>query len=67
MIFLILIEPKPDEDTIKLAKSMNLKILNDFDQAINNNKIDGIILCTPNIFHMDQTIKAANLRNTRFL
>ena len=56
-----IIDPKPDEDAIKLAKSMNLNILNDFDEAINNNKIDGIILCTPNIFHMDQTIKAANL------
>jgi len=56
-----IIDPNPDEDAIKLAKSMNINILNDFDEAINNNKIDGIILCTPNIFHMDQTIKAANL------
>ena len=56
-----LIDPQPDVDAIKLATSKNLNILNNFDEAINNNKIDGVILCTPNIFHMDQTIKAANL------
>jgi predicted dehydrogenase len=56
-----LIDPQPDDDAIILAKSKNLNIFNDFNEAINNNKIDGIILCTPNIFHMDQTIKAANL------
>ena len=56
-----LIDPKPDDDAIILASSKNLNIFNDFNEAINNNKIDGIVLCTPNIFHMDQTIKAANL------
>ena len=40
---------------------MNINILNYFDDAINNNKIDRIIHCTPYIFHMYQTIKATNL------
>ena len=40
---------------------MNLNILNDFDDAINNNKIYRIINCTPYIFHMYQIIKATNL------
>ena len=56
-----LIDPAPDYEAIELAKSKNLKIIYDFDDAINNNIIDGVILCTPNSFHMDQTIKAANL------
>ena len=33
-----LIDPQPDVDAIKLATSKNLNILNNFDEAINNNK-----------------------------
>ena len=56
-----LIDPNPDLKAIELAKSKNLKIIHDFEDAINKNMIDGVILCTPNSFHMGQTIKAANL------
>ena len=56
-----LIDPYPDEDAVKLAEHKNLKIFTDFDDAFNEQTIDAIILCTPNSFHMDQTIKVANL------
>ena len=56
-----LIDPDPDLKAIELAKSKNLKIIHDFEDVVNKNMIDGVILCTPNSFHMDQTIKAANL------
>ena len=56
-----LIDPEPDDEAVNLAESKNLKIFNDFDEAIQKNKIDGVILCTPNSYHMNQTIKAAKL------
>ena len=55
-----LIDPVPDEEAVLLSQSKNLKLLNDYNQAIENEDIDAVILCTPNLFHMDQTIKAAN-------
>ena len=56
-----LIDPYPDEDALKLAESKDLRIFDEFDHAIKNDNIDAIILCTPNSFHMEQTINAANL------
>ena len=56
-----LIDPYPDEDAVKLADNKNLKIFTNFDDAFNEQTIDAIILCTPNSFHMVQTIKVANL------
>lgn len=56
-----LIDPYPDEDAVKLAENKNLKIFTEFDDAFHDEEIDAIILCTPNSFHMDQTIKVANL------
>ena len=56
-----LVDPNPDDEAIKLAETKNLHIFKDFNDAIKNNKTDGIILCTPNTLHMNQTIKAANL------
>ena len=56
-----LVDPNPDDEAIKIAETKNLHIFKDFNDAIKNNKTDGIILCTPNTLHMNQTIKAANL------
>ena len=56
-----LIDPYPDEDALKLAESKDLRIFDEFDDAIKNDNINAIILCTPNSFHMEQTINAANL------
>ena len=56
-----LIDPCPDDSAIKLANDKNLIIFKEFDEAVAHQKIDAIILCTPNLFHMDQTIKASNL------
>ena len=56
-----LIDPYPDEDAVNLADDKNLKIFTEFDEAFQEETIDAIILCTPNSFHMDQTIKVANL------
>ena len=56
-----LVDPNPDDEAIKLAETKNLHVFKDFNHAIKNNKTDGIILCTPNTLHMNQTIKAANL------
>ena len=56
-----LIDPFPDEDSQKIAKNHNLKIFKDFDEALSLSKFDAIILCTPNYFHMEQTIKASKL------
>ena len=56
-----LIDPYPDEDAVKLAEDKNLKIFTEFDDAFQKETIDAIILCTPNSFHMEQTINAANL------
>ena len=56
-----LIDPYPDEDALKLAESKDLRIFDEFDHAIKSDNIDAIILCTPNSFHMEQTINTANL------
>ena len=56
-----LIDPYPDEDAVKLAEDKNLIIFTEFDDAFQEETIDAIILCTPNSFHMDQTIKVSNL------
>jgi predicted dehydrogenase len=56
-----LIDPFPDEESQKIAKNHNLEIYKDFDEALSLSKSDAIILCTPNSFHMEQTIKASKL------
>ena len=56
-----LIDPYPDEDALKLAESKDLRVFDEIDDAIKNDNINAIILCTPNSFHMEQTINAANL------
>ena len=56
-----LIDPFPDQEALKLAKTNNLEIYKDFDTALNSKTFDAIILCTPNSFHMEQTLKASKL------
>ena len=58
-----LIEPYPDKEALQLAENFNLDISHDFEQAVKSIDFDGIILCTPNSFHKDQTILCANLKN----
>ena len=61
-----LIEPYPDKEALQLAKNFNLDISNDFEQAVKSIDFDGIVLCTPNSFHKDQTILCANLKKHVF-
>ena len=61
-----LIEPYPDKEALQLAKNFNLDISNDFEQAVKSTDFDGIVLCTPNSFHKDQTILCANLKKHVF-
>ena len=56
-----LIDPFPDQEALKLAKTNNLEIYKDFDTALSSKTFDAIILCTPNSFHMEQTLKASKL------
>ena len=56
-----LIDPFPDQEALKLAKTNNLEIYKDFDTALNSKTFDAIILGTPNSFHMEQTLKASKL------
>ena len=56
-----LIDPFPDEGSQNIAKSHDLEIYKDFDEALSLGKFDAIIICTPNSFHMEQTIKASKL------
>ena len=56
-----LIDPFPDQEALKLAKTNNLEIYKDFDTALNSKTFHAIILCTPNSFHMEQTLKASKL------
>ena len=56
-----LIDPFPDQEALKLAKTNNFEIYKDFDTALNSKTFDAIILCTPNSFHMEQTLKASKL------
>ena len=62
-----LIDPFPDEESQKIAKNHNLEIYKDFDEALSLSKSDAIILCTPNSFHMEQTIKASKLGSRRWI
>ena len=55
------IDPFPDQEALKLAKTNNLEIYKDFDTALNSKTFDAIILCTPNSFHIEQTLKASKL------
>lgn len=55
-----LIEPNPDDECILLAKKFNIPILKDFNHAVYSTNYDGIILCTPNSYHKEQTILCAN-------
>ena len=61
-----LIEPYPDKEALQLAKSFNLEISYDFDKAVKSIDFDGIILCTPNSFHKNQTILCADLKKHVF-
>ncbi len=54
-----LIDPQPDNEAKTIAKSKNLTIYNNFEEAVLSCKLDGIILCTPNTLHMKQTIFCA--------
>ena len=56
-----LIDPKPDSDAVKLAANKKIPIFDKFEETLLNNKVDGIVLCTPNTLHMNQTIFCAKI------
>ena len=56
-----LIDPKPDSEAIKLAANKKIPIFDNFEETLLNNKVDGIVLCTPNTLHMKQTIFCAKI------
>ena len=57
----MLIDPKPDNEIKTIAKNKNLLIYNNLEDAVSKNVLDGIILCTPNTLHMQQTLFCAKL------
>ena len=56
-----LIDPFPDQEALKLAKANNLEIYKDLDDALSSKTFEAIALCTPNSFHMEQTLKVSKL------
>ena len=56
-----LIDPFPDQEALKLAKANNLEIYKDLDDALSSKTFEAIVLCTPNSFHMEQTLKVSKL------
>mgnify|MGYP003324617787 CR=1 FL=1 len=58
---IFLIDPKPDSDAVKLAANKKIPIFDKFEETLLNNKVDGIVLCTPNTLHMKQTIFCAKI------
>ena len=56
-----LIDPKPDTEALKLAANKKIPIFSNFEETLLNNKVDGIVLCTPNTLHMKQTIFCAKI------
>ena len=51
-----LIDPVPDEEAVLLSQSKNLKLLNDYNQAIENEDIDAVILCSLTTLLLSNTI-----------
>ena len=56
-----LIDPNPDKEAKSLAYQKNLIIYSNFEDAVLNQNLDGIVLCTPNTLHMKQTLFCAKL------
>ena len=57
----LLIDPKPDSEAIKLAANKKIPIFDNFEETLLSHKVDGIVLCTPNTLHMKQTIFCAKI------
>ncbi len=56
-----LIDPKPDSEAVKLAANKKITIFDNFQETLLSHKVDGIVLCTPNTLHMNQTIFCAKI------
>lgn len=51
----------------KISKKYHLKTYLSMDAAINNDKVDGIVLCTPHSTHVKQIIEYANFKKPIFV
>jgi predicted dehydrogenase len=51
----------------KFASQANCKAANDYDEIVNDNAIDAVILVTPNHLHLDQCKKAVDKKKHIFL
>ncbi len=54
----VVVDPKPPADIAEGAKQYGFRVESDFDAVLADTSIDGVILASPNAYHLPQTLAA---------
>lgn len=56
----------PDPAAADFASSQKIPYSRDFDEALRDPEVQGVVLCTPHTLHTDQIVRAANVKKHVF-